>query len=183
MPYEWDIPIREAPAFDAPGEAEGGAPVARLHLWPYRSLPKRGFAAAIGFAYVMLMIPLSAFVGTLALWWLLSPGLIAIFGLWWFIGKSYRDGEILEELTIWTDRMQLTRTGPRRKHAEWDANPHWVSVQVHKEGGPVKQYLTLKGNGREVEIGSFLSEDERPVLLDELERALVLAKSRRGPGN
>lgn len=179
MPYEWDQPIHAAPAFDAPGHAEGGAPIAVLHLWPYRSLPKRGFAAAIGFAYVMLMIPIAAFVGTTAMWWLLVPGLIAIAGLWWFIDRSYRDGEILEELTIWPDHIRLTRTGPHRKFAEWEANPHWVTLQKHTSGGPVKHYLTLKGNGREVEIGAFLSEDERPTLHDDLARALTLAKSRR----
>lgn len=179
MPYEWDHPITEPPTQDAPGHAEGGEPIAVLHLWPYRSLPKRGFAFAIGFAYVALMIPVAGFVGTAAMWWLLAPGLIAIAGLWWFIGKSYRDGEILEELTIWPDHMRLTRTGPLARHAEWEANPHWVSVERHRDSGPVKDYITLKGNGREVEIGAFLSEDERPRLHDELTRALTLAKSRR----
>ncbi|MAM62609.1 DUF2244 domain-containing protein [Maritimibacter sp. UBA3975] len=180
MPYEWEHPITDAPHTDARGRDAGGAPIAVLHVWPFRSLPKRGFAFAIGFAYVFLMIPISAFVGTVAMWWLLFPGLIAIFGLWWFIGKSYRDGEILEELTIWTDHVRLTRTGPRRTYAEWEANPHWVTVQKHANGGPVKDYITLKGNGREVEIGAFLSEDERPPLFDDLDRAFTLAKSRRG---
>ncbi|MBV7410446.1 DUF2244 domain-containing protein [Maritimibacter sp. DP1N21-5] len=178
MPYEWILHIDHPPAPDAPGRDEGGAPIAEVHLWPFRSLPKRGFAFAIGFAYVMFLIPLSAFVGTAALWWLLGPGLIAIFGLWWFIGKSYRDGEILEQLVIWPDMIRLTRDGPRRAHAEWEANPHWVSVGRHANG-PVKDYVTLKGGGREVEIGAFLHEDERPKLFEELERALVLAKSRR----
>jgi uncharacterized membrane protein len=181
MPYEWDTPITRAPAPDAPGHDAGGAPIAVLHLWPYRSLPKRGFAFAIGFAYLMLMIPVAGFVGTAAMWWLFFPGLIAIVGLWWFLGKSYRDGEILEELTIWPDHVRLTRTGPKRSHAEWEANPHWVTVQRHPTGGPVKDYITLKGGAREVEIGAFLHEDERPALFDDLTRAFTLAKSRRMP--
>ncbi|WP_298497440.1 DUF2244 domain-containing protein [uncultured Maritimibacter sp.] len=179
MPYEWTQHIDRSPPPDAPGRDDGGAPIAELHLWPFRSLPKRGFAFAVGFAYVMFLIPLSAFVGTSALWWLLGPGMVAIFGLWWFIGKSYRDGEILEELIIWPDVIRLTRDGPRGLHAEWEANPHWVTVAQDSDRGPVKNYVTLKGAGREVEIGAFLHEDERPKLYDELDRALVLAKSRR----
>lgn len=178
MPYEWDVPITAAPSPDAPGHADGGAPIAVLHLWPYRSLPKRGFAFAIGFAYVAMLIPVAGFVGTVAMWWLLVPGLIAIAGLWWFIDRSYKDGEILEELTIWPDHIHLSRTGPRRRHSDWEANPHWVTVQCHKTSGPVPDYVTLKGNGREVEIGRFLSEEERPRLYDDLSRALTLAKSR-----
>lgn len=179
MPYEWDHPITEAPRHDTPGHDQGGDPIAVLHLWPFRSLPKRGFAFAIGFAYMMMMIPVAGFLGTVALWWLFFPGLIAILGLWWFLGKSYRDAEILEELTIWPDHMRLTRTGPRRAFAEWEANPHWVTVQRHPQSGNLKNYITLKGNGREVEIGAFLSEKERPRLYDDLGRALTLAKSRR----
>ena len=65
MPYEWDVPIHEAPVHDADGRDAGGDPIAVLHLWPYRSLPKRGFAFAIGFAYLMMMIPIAGFVGTM----------------------------------------------------------------------------------------------------------------------
>lgn len=181
MPYQWDKPLTAAPAPEAPGHAEGARPIASLHAWPFRSLPKRGFAFVIGMAYVLLLIPISAFIGTLAIWWLLIPGLIAIAGLYWFIGKSYRDGEILEELDIWPDLIRLTRHGPHGRHAVWEANPYWVTLQLHARGGPVPDYVTLKGGGREVEIGAFLSEEERPRLHEELARALVLAQSRRRP--
>jgi len=179
MPYEWNPPLSAAPPLDAPGHADGAPPIAELHLWPYRSLPKRGFAFLIGMAYVLLLIPVSAFIGTVAIWWLLIPGLIAIAGLWWFIEKSFRDAEILEELEIWPDHIRLTRHGPHKAYAEWEANPYWVTVEMHHRGGPVIDYLTLKGGPREVEIGAFLHESERPALRDEIARALVLAKSRR----
>jgi len=43
---------------------------------------------------------------------------------------------------------------------------------MHEGGGPVAHYITLKGGGREVEIGAFLSEDERKTLHGELADAL-----------
>jgi uncharacterized membrane protein len=39
---------------------------------------------------------------------------------------------------------------------------------MHPKGGPVEHYVTLKGAGREVEIGAFLSVDERKALFGEL---------------
>jgi uncharacterized membrane protein len=45
---------------------------------------------------------------------------------------------------------------------------------MHPKGGPVPNYVTLSGNGREVEIGAFLSEEERKALYDDL-RHLVQA--------
>jgi uncharacterized membrane protein len=45
-------------------------------------------------------------------------------------------------------------------------------VTLHPKGGPIPNYVTLSGNGREVEIGSFLSEPERLSLYDELSKLL-----------
>ena len=41
---------------------------------------------------------------------------------------------------------------------------------LHETGGPVPNYLTLKGDGREVELGAFLSEEERIALREDLGR-------------
>jgi len=63
----------------------------------------------------------------------------------------------------------------------WEANPYWVEVKLRPEGGKVENYLTLRGAGREVEIGAFLAPDERQVLRRELDD--LFAKLRRvAPG-
>ena len=60
------------------------------------------------------------------------------------------------------------RHNPHGPAQLWEANAHWVRLNVHASGGPVPHYVTLNGNGREVEIGAFLSEDERVALGREL---------------
>jgi uncharacterized membrane protein len=181
MPWEWETPLGASPTSDAPGAAEGAPPIARLHAWPFRSLPKRGFVAILAMGFLLLLVPVFAFLGTIYLWWVFLPGFAALGALWWFIDRSYRDGEILEELEIWPDRVRLTRDGPHGAHAEWQADLYWVTLQLHPTGGPVPDYVTLRGGGREVEIGSFLSDAERPMLYETLSDALVRAKSRRAP--
>ena len=93
--------------------------------------------------------------------------------MWAALSRSYRDAEIVEDLTLTREALSLTRHGPRGRRQDWQANPYWVSVQVHLTGGPVPNYLTLKGNGREVELGAFLSEAERLALRDELQTRLA----------
>ncbi len=173
MPWEWDIKPSEAPvSAGAFSYAAGNAPLARLHLWPYRSLPRRGFVIVIGGAFAVLIIPELALLGSPVVWGILPFAMFVLWLLWFFLEKSYRDGEIIEELSIWSDHIHLSRTGPRACYQEWQANPYWVTLALHKSGGPVANYLTLKGNGREVELGAFLHADERVPLCETLRRLL-----------
>ena len=64
---------------------------------------------------------------------------------------------------------------PGGRVQEWDCQSYWAKAQMHPTGGPVAHYITLKGKGREVEIGAFLSEDERKALYAELVDALSMA--------
>ena len=150
----------------------------RLEAWPYRSLPKTGFAVVIGIAYGLIVLPLLAVLGTVALWGLLPFSIAAVAALWWGLQRSYRDGEILEELVITEDTLSLKRSHPREPVKEFSCNPYWASVEMHLTGGPVPHYITIKGSNREVEIGAFLSEDERRRLYGDLSEILMQARTR-----
>ncbi len=98
MPYEW-LPTP--------------APDARLHLWPYRSLPRAGFVWFIGATCALIAMPLIAVLGTPVLWMLLPFLGIAVAGVWYALHRSYKDAEIVEDLTLSPGTMTLTRHGPR----------------------------------------------------------------------
>jgi len=162
MPYEWTQPT-----------SGPNPPLRQLTLWPYRSLPRRGFVWFIGLTVALICIPLLALLGSKYLWFMLPFLAAAVGAIWYFLERSYKDGMILEVLTIWPDHMELTRQNPRAKPQQWDANPYWVEVKMHPKSGPVENYITLRGKGREVEIGAFLSADERKILLTELQGVLA----------
>ena len=154
MPYQWTT------------QDQTNAP--QLQLRPHRSLPRRGFAAMILMAFVLGTVPLYGLIGTVFLWGLL-PFILAMVGaLWWGLERSYRDGDILETLTLQGDMLELVHRPARGETKQWECNIYWTRVEMHVQGGPVPYYLTLAGNGRVVEIGSFLSEDERRALHGEL---------------
>ncbi|MGV8954400.1 MAG: DUF2244 domain-containing protein [Cypionkella sp.] len=161
MPYEWLPPTD--------GET-------RLHLWPYRSLPRRGMVWFLSVTCVLIALPLAALLGTLALWGLLPFLLAAIGGIWWALNRSFRDGEVLEDLCLTETEISLTHHG-RKGVKHWTANPHWVRVTLHPKSGPVPNYLTLQGGAREVELGAFLSSGERLTLQSELQTALARSRA------
>ena len=99
--------------------------------------------------------------------------------MWWALEHSYRAGRLHEELIIDSEEVHLTRTGPKGDVQTWDCNCHWAQAQIYPSGGPVAHYVTLRGAGREVELGAFLSEDERKALYGELRGALGRACARR----
>lgn len=153
MPYQW---------------FQADRTTASLHLWPYRSLPKRGFVWFIAVTAALFALPVLAYLGTAVLWVLLAFALCALAAIWAALQRSYQDGEILEVLSLSDDLITLIRHGPRGKRQDWQARPHWVRLTLYPDQGPVPNYLTLRGNQREVELGRFLSEDERKALHQEL---------------
>ena len=161
MPYRW---TDHAPSPDAP--------LAELQLWPHRSLPPSGFVTFFAITAALVAVPLVAVIGSPVLWGVL-PFIMATFAaMWWGLKRSWADRAVVEQLTLWTDRMTLVHSGPRNVRKEWEANPHWVRLTLYPKGGPVKNYLTLSGAGREVEIGAFLSEEERKTLYHDLDTQL-----------
>ena len=159
MPYAWtDSDIEPA--------------TRRLDLWPHTSLSRKGFAGFILVTCGMLSIPLYPLVGTVLLWGILPFLMLAVGAIWWALEASYKNARLHEALTISGDHIHLVRTDPRGGRKEWDCNSYWTQVNMHPKGGPVEYYVTLAGKGREVEIGSFLSEEERKTLYGELSEAI-----------
>lgn len=160
MPYRWMEP--------APDKAR-----AHLRLWPHQSLTTTGFAWFIAVTAVLFALPLLAVLGSPMLWILLAFVAAAIAGVWRAIMVNRAHRRLAEDLVLWPDRAWLRHTAPGQDALEWEANPYWVRVGLTAEGGPVENYLTLKGGGREVEVGAFLTPEERLALKDELELALA----------
>lgn len=159
MPYEWKDPV----------DGSGGQ---SLTLWPHRSLEPRGFVLFFAITAGFFTFPLLAVLGTVTLWYILPPILLTVTLMWLMLKRNYRDGELLEVLTIARDQMQLVRHNPRSADQSWQANPYWVTISMHEKGGPVANYVTLTGAGREVEIGAFLSPEERVTLYNDLQGRL-----------
>jgi uncharacterized membrane protein len=158
MPYEWLPPTGDT---------------RRLHLWPHRSLTQKGFVWFVGLTVALIAVPLLAILGSPVLWGLLPFIGATVWAIWFALRKNGRDRDIVEDLVLSPARMRLSRHGPKGQRQDWEANPHWVRVDCHPAGGPVPNYLTLTGGPRVVEIGAFLSAEERLALRHELTAALA----------
>ncbi len=172
MPYQW---------IDAAPE-QSGAVSFRLEAWPDRSLPMRGFVWVIGLTAGALALPLLAVVGSAVLWGLLPFAVLAVWGLWHAIQRSYRSGATREVLVLTPESLILTRSDPGRADRVWQTNPYWVRAGL-RGNGPVEDYLVLTDGRREIELGAFLSPEERQALRGDLDRRLAAVRQNTGPLN
>ena len=157
----------------------GAGKVTTIELWPYNSLKPKGFAFFLGATFALIALPLFNVLGTKVFWGLFPFLFLTLMGIWFALRKSLRDRQILEQLTLYEDELVLIRQDPNGEQKEWVCSPYWSKLRMYDKEGPVANYITLSGNGREVELGSFLDENERKELFHELNR--LLEKLNRNP--
>ena len=145
-------------------------PELALTLWPNRSATRKAWTWVVALLAAGLALPLIGLSGTRAAWGMLPFLVAALVGLYLAVRRSHRDGRLREELRLWPDLITLVRREPDGSERRWHANPFWVRLRLRD--AHVEKYLTLEGNGREVELGAFLSPGERAALHRELRDAL-----------
>ena len=164
MPYRWST------------NRDANIDVRILDLWPYNSLSKKGFAGFILITFCLTLLPLLAISGTGLFWGLLPFTMFALWAIWTALQKSYKKNQISEQLRFDSKRLKLIRKNPSGDTQSWVCEGYWSRASLYSTEGPVPFYITLHGNGREVEIGAFLSESERKILYDELREAIACYK-------
>ncbi len=144
-----------------------------MRLWPHQSLPARGMAVFVLTTFTLISIPALPLLGSPILWGILPFTLAAVWGIYAALQRNHKTRLIEEELVLEDTMAHLTRTNPKGEVQKWDCDRYWTRVTKYENEGPVPNYVTLRGKGREVEIGSFLSEEERIALYEDLRRALL----------
>lgn len=158
-----------SPAAD--GSEPPEPPLYQATLWPHRSLSRRGFRWLLAALAAGLAFPLVSVWGTAVGWFLLPFLLGALALVWGMIELNYRHGRVREELRLWPGLIAVTRREPGGAERRWAANPHWVRLEL-TDTPRSPRYLTLSGGGRTIELGAFLTGEEREALAEELRDAL-----------
>lgn len=160
MPYRWT---------EAPSDTD--SPALHALIWPHKSMTPEGFAWFIGLTALLLALPVLTLIGSVALWVLLPFLAAALAGVWLGLRRNQHDLSLSEELLLSRDQISVIRRDPGQSIRSWQANPYWVKLRLYPDG-KVENYLTLRGSEREIELGAFLSPDERAALFEDLERHL-----------
>jgi uncharacterized membrane protein len=140
-------------------------------LYPHRSLGPRGFA--------LLMASCAGAAMLVGLWFATQGAwpVLPFFGgeillIWWAFRANNRDARMFETVRLTPEELTVEKVRPSgRRLATTFAPPHWLRVDLvaRPDGGNT---LHVASHGRSLEIGRFLSPDERRDFASALRAAL-----------
>jgi len=161
---------------DSPREER---PIFEALLYPRRSLGRKGYAiliagtAAIVFLYGLVFLAIGAWpiFGFLGGEWLL---------FWFLFRKNHRGDDRAERIRLYADHLVFERYDRRGGHTKEKLQPYWLNVILERAEEP-DNALYLRSHGRSIEVGAFLSPQERRDLAGELHAVLARHRSRPAP--
>ena len=149
----------------------------RMRLAPNRSLDASGTKVVFVMIACGFLLPILPFIGSP-----IGTTLTIFSGLTFYLfltllQKNFQQGNTFEEIFISKNRIVVVHQEKNKEQKTWECNPYWTKVHLDLNNPKLKNYLTLAGKGRYIELGAFLSPDERIELRDKIQNALAKANS------
>jgi uncharacterized membrane protein len=139
-------------------------------LHPHTSLTPRGFFL------LMAVVGLVSFCAGIAFVLIGAWPVFGFFGLdvllvYFAFKLNYRDARRYEILRLTDSLLTVERVAPSGRRERWRFQPYWLQVEMDDRPA-AKNALTLRSHGRILEIGSFLTQDEKIDLANALRAEL-----------
>lgn len=142
------------------GSERQSSSVAQFVLHPHRSLSARGFAILMGALCLVSFCAGMVFV-LLGAWPVMGFFGLDVAIIYWAFRVNYRDGRVYETVDVTPDVLTVTRFGPDGEKEAIALNPYWARVALSTDRPDGRTSLRIIAEGKELLIGSFLTDDER----------------------
>lgn len=128
-------------------------------LHPNASLSPRGFFLLMAFVGLISFCAGISFV-MMGAWPVFGFFGIDIILVYLAFKLNYRDARRYETIRLTDSALTVERFTPSGRRERWRFQPYWLKVEIDDDPVPGST-VTLRSHGRIVEIGSFLSPEER----------------------
>lgn len=135
-------------------------PLFAATLTPNRSLGRRGLRVVIATLAVMASIPAMIFF-SLGAWPIVGFLGLDVLLVWWAMSASLREGQRLEEVTLWPDQLELRQVSPGGEEQLRRFNPFYVKLVIDRDFDERTTGLHLRTRDDDIEIGAFLNTDDK----------------------
>ena len=135
-------------------------PLFAATLTPHRSLSRRGLRFVVAGIAVLASIPGMVFFA-LGAWPVVGFLGLDVLLVWWALTASLRDGRRREKVTLWADELEVTRVTARGREQMLRFHPHSVKLVIDRDYNERTTGLHLRTRDDDIEIGAFLSADDK----------------------
>jgi len=147
-----------------------------LMMWPNRSLSRKGWAVIFGVAGLFSLIPGMTFLA-MGAWPVLGFFGLDFLGLFWAFKIVERRNQRFEQVKLDQNGLLVRAKRANGQIDQLVLEPTWVQVEL-QDLPYENNRLWLLTHGKRVELGPFLTPDERQELAGLIRRALIDRKNR-----
>jgi uncharacterized membrane protein len=151
-------------------------PLFAAKLTPHRSMGRKGARAAIALIAVLATVPGIVFF-SLGAWPIVGFMGLDVALIWWALAAHQRDGKRYEEVTLWPDELELKQVDGAGKQTLTRFNPYFVKLVIDRDINERTTGLHLRTQEQDVQIGTFLNQDEKSSFAKVFGTALKRARA------
>ncbi len=151
-------------------------PLFAATLTPNRSLSRRGLRLVVATTAVLASVPGMVFF-SLGAWPILGFLGLDVLAVWWALSASLKDARRHEEIALWADQLVLKRVSARGEEQVLQFNPFQVKLVIDRDINERTTALHLRTSDNDVEIGTFLSPDDKASFAKVFGTALKKARN------
>lgn len=151
-------------------------PLFAATLTPNRSLSRRGFRAVVATTAVLFSIPGMMFY-SLGAWPIAGLMGLDVLAVWWALSASRMDARQYEEVSLWADQLTLKRVSAHGQEQVLRFDPFHVKLVIDRDINERTTALHLRTARNDIEIGAFLSPDDKASFAKVFGTALKRARN------
>ena len=152
------------------------SPLFAALLTPHRSLSPSAIRWVIAFTALMASIPGIAFFA-MGAWPVVGLMGLDVILLTWALTASFADKDAFEEITLWPDALEIRNVSKTGKETNFSLNPFMVRFSVSRDDEARITALKIVARDTEIEIGRFLTPDDKANFAAVFAPALHRAKA------
>lgn len=136
---------------------------------------RKGVRVVIALAAILATIPGIVFY-SLGAWPIVGFMGLDLALIWWALAAHQRDGKRYEEVTLWPDELELKQVDGAGKQTLTRFNPFFVKLVIDRDINERTTGLHLRTQEQDVQLGTFLNQDEKSSFAKAFGTALKRAR-------
>jgi uncharacterized membrane protein len=151
------------------------SPLYAALLTPHRAMTPNGIRWVVAFMACLASVPGLIFYA-MGAWPVVGFLGLDVLALYWALSHSLKDGDAFEEVTLWADALDIRHVTARGKEFAATFNPFFVRFEVERDNEDRVVALHLRSRDRWIEIGRFLTPEDKARFAKDFSVALSRAK-------